>query len=115
MHLVSHGIRYSFQDFDSFLRLRFDVDETIRLLTGQLESLIEGPPIGPDVFAEHELLEYRLFFLGPDNGLYYSEGGRLRPIPSQRELQAYGWQAEKAVPLPVQVFHRYPRGPAIIS
>ncbi len=64
MHLVSHGIRYSFQDFDSFLRLRFDVDETIRLLTGQLESLIEGPPIGPDVFAEHELLEYRLFF-GP--------------------------------------------------
>ncbi|MCV9951009.1 glycosyltransferase family 2 protein [Paenibacillus sp. BT-177] len=114
MHLISHGLRYPFRDFESFRLLGYEVNESIPLSFAQLETFPIGPPIDTNVFEEHELIDYRLY-MGPDHGLYYAEGGWLRPIPSKRELHVFRWHTQPPIPLPTDVFNRSPQGPMIVA
>lgn len=113
MHLISHGLRYPFRDFESFHLLGYAVDESIPLSFAHLETLPVGPPIDFNVFEEHELIDYRLY-MGPNHGLYYAEGGRLRPVPGPRELHMFGWHTHRPIPLPADVFYRSLQGPVIV-
>jgi len=115
MLLVSHGVSYPFRDYASFQRLGYEVQESIPLSLEQIESVTMGPPIDQHVFEEHELIDYRLYLSPANNGLYYAEGGRLRPIPSLRELQAYGWHTQQPILLPLDLFYRLPQGPVIVA
>ncbi|HEY4391070.1 MAG TPA: glycosyltransferase family 2 protein [Paenibacillus sp.] len=115
MYLISHGLRYPFRNFESFTLLGYEVNESIPLTLGQLESIPMGPPIDNNVFEEHELIDYRLYKSPVNNGLYYAEGGRLRPIPSIKELMAYGWHTQQSIPLPTDIFSRLPQGPMIVA
>ena len=112
MHWIAYGIRYPFRGEASWRTFGLRPEEAVPLRLDDLHSLPEGWPIQGDVWEEHELIDH-LLYSGPDGTLYYGEGQRLRPLVSEQTLGVYGWQRERAVPLPVHVLRRTPMGPPI--
>nr|WP_255570517.1 glycosyltransferase family 2 protein [Cohnella sp. CFH 77786] len=109
MHLISRGIRYPIGSEAAFSALGYRWDEAVSLTYPQIVSIVLGWPVTGNVWEEHELIDYRLY-RGPDGGLYYGEGQRLRAVPDEGALRRYGLGALDAVPLPAELFCRIPRG-----
>lgn len=113
MYLISHGLRYPFADYLSFKRLGYRTEEAVLLTAEQLAYFPLSVPIDANVLENHELIDYRLY-MDPEQGQYYAEGGRLRPIPTIAELVKYKWHLQKPIPLPRLIFDRCPKGPNIV-
>jgi GT2 family glycosyltransferase len=109
LHSVEHGIRYPIQSEHALPVLGLRADEAIPVRFEQLWSLPEGWPIRGNIWEEHELYDH-LLYRGPDGGLHYSEGQRLRPLVWEQTLSHYGWSKDRAIPIPPELFHRTPKG-----
>ncbi|MFC5405483.1 glycosyltransferase family 2 protein [Cohnella soli] len=109
LYSVGYGIRNPFRDENAFRTLGLRFEETIPVAYEQIWSLGEGWPIQGNVWEEHELYDY-LLYRGPDGGLYYSEGQRLRPIVWEATLARFGWSMDRAIHLPKPLFDRTPIG-----
>jgi GT2 family glycosyltransferase len=109
MHSISFGIRYPIRDEPSMAALGLRPEEAIPVPFEQLWSLPEGWPLRGNVWEEYELYDYRLF-RGPNGGIYFSEGQRLRPLVWEETLTRYGWSSNNAVFLPAELFNRTPIG-----
>lgn len=109
LHSIGYGIRYPIRNehIPAVLGLRFE--ETIPISFEQLWSLPEGWPMQGDIWQEYELYDY-LLVRGPNGGLYYSEGQRLRPIVWEETLNRFGWNKDRAIYIPVDLFQRTPLG-----
>jgi len=105
MYGVGYGIRYPIRDEAAMRALGLRPEEAIPLAYEQIWSLAEGWPLQGNVWEEHELYDH-LLYRGPNGGLYYSEGQRLRPLVWEETLARYGWDKNRAVILPPDLFGR---------
>ncbi|BBI35004.1 glycosyltransferase family 2 protein [Cohnella abietis] len=112
LHSVEYGIRYPIRNESVFASLGLKVEEAIPVSYEQLWSLPEGWPLQGNAWEEHELYDY-LLYRGPNGGLFYSEGQRLRPIVWEETLSRFGWSKERAINIPEYLFNRTPVGFAI--
>lgn len=113
IHAIAYGIRYPFRDINAIRAYGIRYEDAVPLSLPQIHALPEGWPIQGDIWEEHELIDY-LLYAPPGGGLYYGEGQRLRPLAHEGVLARFGWQRERAVPMPDHVFRRTPLGPAIV-
>ncbi|XID95684.1 glycosyltransferase family 2 protein [Paenibacillaceae bacterium WGS1546] len=106
---VGYGIRYPVRNEAVLSALGLRGEEAIPVGYEQIWSLAEGWPMQGNIWEEHELYDY-LVYRGPNGGLYYGEGQRLRPIVWEESLARYGWSEIRAVIIPADLFGRTPVG-----
>ncbi|RED52884.1 GT2 family glycosyltransferase [Cohnella lupini] len=109
LHGVGYGIRYPIRNEASIQAIGLRAEEYIPVSYKQIWSLPEGWPLQGNVWEEHELYDH-LLYRGPNGGLYYSEGQRLRPIVWEATLDRFGWNKNRAVIIPKSLFLRTPIG-----
>ncbi|QJD84061.1 glycosyltransferase family 2 protein [Cohnella herbarum] len=109
LHNVGNGIRYPIRNDSVLSQLGLRLDEAIPVSFEQIWSLPEGWPMQGNAWEEYELYDY-LLYRGPNGGLYYGEGQRLRPIVWEQTLGRFGWSMDRAVIIPVELFNRVPIG-----
>ncbi|OXS53203.1 hypothetical protein B1A99_30895 [Cohnella sp. CIP 111063] len=109
LYSVCHGIRYPIESEATMIAVGLRPEDAIPLGYELIWSFGDGWPMRGNVWENFELHDYALY-RGPNGGLYYSEGQRLRPLVWEETLTRFGWNQDRAAFIPPELFHRTPVG-----